>query len=146
MNVPTTSRTRLLGMALLTATFVAGGLAGAAFSRGLEAREPTPAAATSARECEGDRRGGRTAILDQLGLSADQRAAIDRIMERRRTETEAFWNQEGVRMRAIVDSTREEIRTVLTPEQRARYDQLRAEHKERRKAEHAAREAERRER
>ena len=134
------SRTRLLGMALLMATFVAGGLAGAAFDQVLEAREPDTAAAAKAAECSRGGRHGAAAILDQLGLSAEQRAEIDRIMERRKAETEAFWDNEGARMREIVDSTREEIRAVLTPEQRAEYDRLRAEYKARRRAEHEARE------
>jgi Spy/CpxP family protein refolding chaperone len=133
---PFASRPRLLGMALLVATFVAGGLAGAASSRVLAAREPAahPAASDEGRRCQGDRGpGGATMrILNQLDLSAGQRARIDTITARRRAQMDAFWEgPEGRRMRAIVDSARAEIRAVLTPTQAAEYDRLKAEHKRR---------------
>ncbi|HEX8694010.1 MAG TPA: hypothetical protein VF746_16425 [Longimicrobium sp.] len=129
---PSSSRTRLLGLALLAAVFVAGGLAGAAFHSVAEAR---PAAgAQAAKECDGPR-GKRDRIIDQVNPTPEQRARIDAIMERRHAQMDAFWNGEGRRMKAIVDSTREEVRAVLTPEQRAEYDRLRAEHRARRERE-----------
>ena len=47
---------------------------------------------------------------EQLELDA-------RRLERRRDEVDAFWKEHGPEMRAIMDSARAEIRTVLTPEQ-----------------------------
>lgn len=124
-------RARLLGMALLAVVFAAGALAGAAGGRALDAREPST---TPAPACDAHR--GR--IVDQLGLSGQQRRQVDSIMARRRIQTEEFWNREGLRMRAIVDSARAEVRAVLTPPQALRYDSLRAERKAQHEAEEAA--------
>ena len=118
-------RTRLAGMALLVATFAAGMLAGTAFGRVLNAGEPAPRAAA---ECE---RRGPHSIIDGLDLAPEQRERVDEIMAHRRILTDSLWKQDGARIRAAVDSTRAEIREVLTPAQRAEYDRLRAEHKKR---------------
>jgi Spy/CpxP family protein refolding chaperone len=124
----TQRRTRLTGMALLIVIFAAGMLAGTAFSRVLTAREP---AAKAAAECK-DERGPHT-IIDQLDLTPAQRVRVDSIMARRRERTDSLWQQDGQRIRAAVDSTRAEIRTVLTPQQAAEYDRLREEHEQERK-------------
>jgi len=137
--MPSMNRTRLLGMALLVATFVAGALAGAAFDRVAVAR-PADAAAR-AGDCERPHGGRKGMVVDQVSPTPEQRQRIEAIMERRRTQMDAFWNGEGQRLRSIVDSTREEIRAVLTPEQRAEYDRLMAErraHKERERAREGA--------
>jgi len=63
-------------------------------------------------------------FLDRLDLSAAQRARVDSILERRRSQLDAFWAGPGTQLRAIVDSTREEVRSVLTPAQRAAYDSI----------------------
>lgn len=118
---------KLTAALLLGAVFAAGLLGGSALDRAFAAG-PERAAAS----CDGHKRGGHDRILDQLELDAPQRARIDAILQRRRGETRAFWEGDGARLRAIVDSTRAEIRGVLTPEQRARYDRLKSEHKRRR--------------
>lgn len=125
-------RARLLGIALLVATFAAGMLAGAAFDRTLVAREP---AAAQEPDCHGPAGRKTRMILDQLDLTPEQRVRVDAVMERRRAQADAFWKEEGPRMRRLVDSTRAEIRAVLTPAQRAEYDRLRAEHRAARRAE-----------
>lgn len=130
-------RTRLLGIALLVVTFAAGMLAGAAFDQALAAREPAPAAQPG-WHCHGPHGQKTSRILDRLDLSPEQRARVDAIMARRRVEAEAYWDREGPRMRAMVDSTRAEIRAVLTPAQRAEYDRLREQHRAARRAEREA--------
>lgn len=127
-------RARLLGIALLVATFAAGMLAGAAFDRTLVAREPA-AAQEPGWHCHGPHGSKTSMIVDRLDLTPAQRARVDAIMERRRAQADTFWKREGPRMRAIVDSTRAEVRAVLTPEQRAEYDRLREEHRAARRAE-----------
>ncbi len=130
MTFPESPRqARLLGIALLAATFVIGGLAGAATVRLSAGREP--AAATHNAEERGPRTRGRGSVLDQLDLTPEQCERIEAVLERRRLQTEAFWDVHGPALRAIVDSTRAEIRAVLTPEQRAEYDRLRAERRRR---------------
>lgn len=129
----TQRRTRLTGMALLVITFAAGMLAGTATNRVLGAREPD---ARAAARCPGDERGPHS-IIDELDLPPAQRVRVDSIMALRRQRTDSLWQQDGQRIRAAVDSTRAEIRTVLTPAQATEYDRLREEHEAKRKAKHA---------
>ena len=131
-------RARLVGIAILAAVFAAGGLAGAATDRVLDARTPAPAdsAVGAAAACPADER--KTRILDQLDLTAEQRRQVDAIMARRRAESEAFWKNEGQRMRAIVDSARADVRAVLNPRQREEYERLREERRRRHEAERLA--------
>ncbi len=125
--------TRITGVALLVATFAAGMLAGTAFGRVLNAGEPQERAAA---DCERGR--GPHMIIDQVDLSPEQRQRVDAIMAARRALTDSLWRQDGARIRAVVDSTRAEVRALLTPGQRAEYDGLRAEHEERRRSRRAA--------
>lgn len=82
----------------------------------------------------GGRRGARNGMLldggpmERYGLSAAQRTRIDSVLEARRGQIDAFWRGPGLTLRAILDSTRADVRAVLTPEQRARFDSARAEH------------------
>lgn len=136
MNALNPRRMRMAGMALLAVTFAVGMLAGTAFGRVLTAREPD--ARTLAAECE---KRGPHHIFDQLDLTPDQRTRIDAIMARRRALTDSLWQTDGARLRAAVDSTRAEIRTVLTPAQAVEYDRLRAEREDRKRREREAEEA-----
>src|SRR5688572_27661368 len=121
MNALNPRRMRMAGMALLAVTFVVGMLAGTAFGRVLSAREPDAGAAAAA-ECE--RKRGPHHIFDELDLTPGQRARIDAIMASRRARTDSLWQTDGARIRAAVDSTRAEVRAVLTPAQAAEYDRL----------------------
>ena len=131
--MPTATRARALGLALLATIFAAGALAGAAFQR--VSHRPTADAAAADSACEPRRKG---LIVYQVNPSPEQRARIDAIMERRREEMDAFWEGEGRKLRAIVDTTRNEIRAVLTPAQRVEYDRLVAEARARKEREKAA--------
>lgn len=59
---------------------------------------------------------------EDLGLDSVQRARVDSVFARRRVQIDSFWKGPGRALRAIMDSTRDEVRSVLTPEQRARFD------------------------
>jgi Spy/CpxP family protein refolding chaperone len=134
VNGPRTPRrTRLLAIGVLAATFATGMLAGTAADQALAARGPAPAP-KAGWQCEGGPGGKTRAILDQLRLTPEQRTRIDAVMERRRAQADAFWASEGPRMRSIVDSTRAEVRAILTPEQRAEYDRIREQHRAARRA------------
>jgi Spy/CpxP family protein refolding chaperone len=119
---------RYLGILLLMVTFVAGALVGAAANRVLEARPATAAAARpdSAGCVQRDQD-----IFARLDLTPSQRERIDEILARRREQADIFWQQAGPRLHELMDSTRAEIRMVLTPEQRAEYDRHRAERRSR---------------
>lgn len=64
---------------------------------------------------------------EELGLDSLERARVDSIFARRRLQIDSFWKGPGKSLRAIMDSTRDEVRAVLTPEQRARFDRRRME-------------------
>ena len=115
MTVPSTAaRTRTLAAVILVATLVAGFALGWGMSRwSLE------------RSMRGHNRRGPH-FLDALNLSAAQHARIDSILVRRRAQMDAFWKGPGMQLRALVDSTRSEIRGVLTPAQQREFDAARA--------------------
>ncbi|GJG86689.1 hypothetical protein tb265_18700 [Gemmatimonadetes bacterium T265] len=69
--------------------------------------------------------------IDRYGLDAAQRTRIDSVLVARRGQIDAFWRGPGQSLRAILDSTRADVRAVLTPEQRARFDAAHAEHERR---------------
>jgi Spy/CpxP family protein refolding chaperone len=121
------SRARLVGLGLLCVTFIVGAFSGAAFERTLGAREPVKPANSCASKLGPFHGPPGSLIIDRVDLSADQRQRINGILEKRRKEADALWQAQKPMLRSIVDSTREEIRTLLTPEQRAVYDRLREE-------------------
>ena len=117
----------MLGLVVLVVTFAAGAIAATAIDQVLHADPPSREAAAKTAEC--DQKRGH--LLDRLDLTEDQRARIDSILERRRAQTDRFWTEAGPTLEAIMDSTRAEIRAVLTPEQRELHDRLRRERKAR---------------
>lgn len=137
-------RTRLLGLVLLVVTFLVGLFSGAALDRRWVLAQPATAAAAVPAP-----RGGATPanaprsrdadIFDHLELSAEQRVRIDSILEAGKVKVDSFWEQEGPRLRAVIDTTRSEVRALMTPAQREEYDRLRAERRARRNScEHSA--------
>ncbi|HEV7703777.1 MAG TPA: hypothetical protein VGO46_05760 [Gemmatimonadaceae bacterium] len=64
---------------------------------------------------------------EDLGLDSAQRKHVDSIFAKRRVEIDSFWKGPGKSLRSIMDSTRQDVRNVLTPEQRARFDRRHAE-------------------
>ena len=125
------ARSRWIALAVLSATFLAGAMLGAAAIRVLvddRAEQPQ-------RPRPDGRRGGPgqgPSIFDQMGLTAAQKAGIDSVMENRRREMDAFWKLHNPEVRAIIDSARVEIDRLLTPEQRQQFQEFR----ERRRREH----------
>lgn len=117
------ARSRWIAVAVMTATFVAGMMVGYAVPR-LFASEPPATVAPESGHRQGERR-ERSSILDQLDLTPAQEVKRDSILEKRRREMSAFWEQYGPEMRAIVDSTRAEINRMLTPEQRVELEKFR---------------------
>jgi Spy/CpxP family protein refolding chaperone len=94
-------------------------LAGTTFAQGPEGRDPKEIAAKRAER-----------MATELGLNAEQR-----------TRLEAIFLYEAEQMKAIREKHEAEMRSVLTPEQYAAWEQKRAEKKakmmERRKAQRA---------
>ncbi|MBR9990334.1 MAG: hypothetical protein KFH98_11295 [Gemmatimonadetes bacterium] len=112
----TAKRARMMGVLVLAIMFSVGALTGAATMRVTTAEET--------RTQQGETR--RPDLFETLELTGEQRTQVDAIMERRRDEVDAFWKEHGPELRAIMDSVRAEIRTVLTPEQQALEEAFRA--------------------
>lgn len=123
-------RTRLVGVGLLLAAFVAGALSGAAVDRVLSAEEPERVERERGHDDDHDDR--RSYVIDRVEMSEEQRSAIDAILEERTERMRAVWREAEPRLDAITDSARAEIMQVLTPEQRAKYERKLQERRKRR--------------
>ena len=114
----TAKRARTMGVVILAIMFGIGALLGAATMRVATSPESALRAGEEPKK--------RPGLFETLELTDEQRVQVDAIMERRRAEVDAFWKEHGPQLRAITDSARAEIRTVLTPEQRELEEQFRA--------------------
>lgn len=62
-------------------------------------------------------------LLDGLSVTADQRAAIERILERQDDSLEEYWEARMPEIQGILAGSYDEIRALLSPAQRERFDQ-----------------------
>jgi hypothetical protein len=108
-------RSRFWALAALASVFVAGAACGVLADRLLLGREPERAAHALPDP------------LARLGVSADQRRAIDAVFERHRAEFDLITRDIEPRLRAVGDAIDRDIAVLLTPEQRQRLEALRAE-------------------
>ena len=113
------NRSKLAAVGLLAAVFVAGGLAGWG---GREAAE---------RDDRGPGGGGRRGpdalvayLSRELDLNGAQRDSVRAIIARHRPETDSLWARVRPRFDSIKARMRTEIDAQLTPEQRAKHQQL----------------------
>ncbi|HET7458052.1 MAG TPA: hypothetical protein VFJ74_10380 [Gemmatimonadaceae bacterium] len=125
------ARVRAAAVAVLLVTFAAGAAAGVGVEQWRHHR----------RDAHAHGRGGgggplpmSDRFLGRLDLAPAQRAAVDSILQRRRVQLERFWAGPGQQLRLVVDSTRDEVRGVLTPSQRAVYDSMLTERRKRERA------------
>lgn len=131
-------RASVLSVALLAVTLVAGFLGGVAWQK-------SQVAAVQADEGEDDPRrdrGDRRMVIDEVGLEPDKRAEVDEIIQhfmvhmralyaefephRERLEALNDEYEEAYRpqQRELFRRTRDSIKAILAPEQRALYDSL----------------------
>ena len=104
----------MASLALILA-FVAGALAGAAWERvrGPERRRvPTP---RTVHEIS-------VSMQGRYGLSPTQTRQVESILAKRRPRVDSLMASVRPQLRAAFDSTSAEIRTVLTPQQRVKFD------------------------
>jgi Spy/CpxP family protein refolding chaperone len=109
------SRARLLGLALVTGAFALGATAGWWVARPRGAPMVMTMVATDAIPQE----------LELLELTDDQRQQIRERLRGGRARVMRIFDQFDPLMRAAVDSTDTEIRSVLSPAQQLRFDSLR---------------------
>jgi Spy/CpxP family protein refolding chaperone len=115
MMMETRTRSRAIAGALLVLVFVTGAAAGVTADRLLTPKPILRARIT--RDMSG--------VLDKLGLTAQQRAQADAIIERSGPRTEEAMIEVAERLRIVSDSVDAELRAILTPEQRTLLDALR---------------------
>ena len=137
-------RVWITAAAMLASVFLAGLLGGAALVelRGANADGAPPWVVR--RPPDGERFGGRGqggpgrrgrglmpllpgGLMDELGLSEEQREGVERIMRERGAEAEALLQSMYPRLRAQVDYGHAEIRELLDADQREIFDRLREE-------------------
>lgn len=121
------SRTRLLGVSVLVAMFVAGGLTGAVVQRTAQADSTKPSNGRPARG---------PGLSEKLQLTAAQKQQVCAIRQRNAEQmkphdlaVQATWKEHETAIRAIMSETEADIDAVLTPEQHAIKEQYRAERK-----------------
>ncbi len=81
--------------------------------------------AASAPQPEPERRAKRVAELtEKLGLTSEQAKQLDAIILRRHAESKAIHDQTDAQIEKVRQSARDEIRGILTPEQKPRFEEF----------------------
>lgn len=119
-------RSKWYALLFLLGAFVAGAAVGVAGDRTLERRGPPRRAA------------GLDRMAQELGLTAPQRAAFDSILENRRKQMRQLFAPIRPQLDSLTslsdkmrDSTHEQLKRVLTPEQQVKFDKMHEEAKKR---------------
>jgi len=115
MNDHVRSRSRLIGLALLAAAFVAGAATAVVADRLMTSQAIMGTTITR----------DMSRVLDQLSLTSQQRMQAEAIIDRSAPRTEQTMLEVAERLRSISDSVDAELRSILTAEQRKRLDSLR---------------------
>lgn len=63
-------------------------------------------------------------FMEALALTEEQRAALDSVLVRRREQSQAILQEMYPRLRALVDSTNQDIRGLLTAEQQETFERM----------------------
>lgn len=79
-------------------------------------------------ECadEMDRATARAQFADEVGLDGTQRVVLDSLLDRRNARLDSLYDEIRPQTRAVHDSARADFRRLLTPDQMARYEAMRA--------------------
>lgn len=155
MSIKNARRTRVATAGIVGMVFVAGFLLGMLWDRGLSTTVLPAAGGSQSSEGENGRRSPRRMSFYQVEppLTEEEAALAEAIIARRRqaardlfeeplidslygamkTAENEFEDVYNPRFRAIVDSTRAEIRQLMTPEQVINYDSILAESDRRRR-------------
>ena len=130
----TRARARVITVVVLATVFFSGALVGRAWDETVVETAAGPVAEEQEEAREGRR---RTPMYEQVGLSDVQLVQVDSIVVHYRNDVRALQEEtrEGYdrRYAGLVDAVREEIKSVMTADQRAAYDSLLTEYDERRR-------------
>lgn len=120
-------RTNGLALAFFVALFAAGAAVGVVADRYVQRER-------SLRQW-GDQRAMRARLADDLGMSEEQRAAMDSLLDDRNRQYEALMAPVRPTLDSLGAATRQRLRQLLTPEQQATYDQIQREREDARRRE-----------
>ena len=113
-------RSKQHALMFLLGVFLTGGAVGFTVDRAM-VRERI-------RDCpRGDQRAMRARLGDELELTAEQRTSIDRILDEKHRQMSVLLAPARPQMDSISEATRVQIRAILTPAQRADFDELQRE-------------------
>lgn len=70
----------------------------------------------------------RTRLQQELDLTDEQRARLDQVLENNHETAERFWEDSRARFEELRMSFRQDIRSLLNPEQRVKFDAMLAKH------------------
>lgn len=73
-------------------------------------------------------------LSDNLGLTADQKAKVQPIIDQAKPQIAAIHQEAMDKMRAIMESTGAQIRPLLTPQQQEKFDAMKKAHEDMHKA------------
>ena len=124
---------------LLLVVFTAGMASGVALSDTIE-EWPIPGIPADRKDLDDDIEDvvdAEEEMLRKLWLTSDQQARVFALLEARDRELVGYWSRRIPDMQAIMERTRSEIRTILNPQQLAKYEEgLRELQAERARAQH----------
>ncbi len=121
-------RPRLLAVLALLLAAVGGVAAGVALDQSMSQSRHLGFLARGTAFRPPPNRHPRSELLDRLDasldLTGDQRVRVDSVLARREAEMRALRNQVRPRFDSIAGRTRTDLLQILTPEQRARFEEL----------------------
>lgn len=120
-------QTKGLALMFFIALFAAGAAVGVVTDRYLQ-REKL-------QRQWGDQRAMRSRLADDLGMTAEQRAAMDSLLDDRNRQYDSLMAPMRPTLDSLGAATRQRLRQLLTPEQQATYDQIQREREEARRRE-----------
>lgn len=130
MSVTSVFRVKIVAVAALVLFFGSGIVVGMAWDQ--TARASTPEETRD--QTMSERRGRRPLIVEGVGLTAFQKTSVDSLVSFHRKRMSDLNEEFRPRYSAVVADLREEIKGVLTDDQREMYDTLLAENDARRRA------------
>ena len=130
MSMTSVFKVRIVAVAALVLFFGSGIVVGMAWDQTASASTPEE----TSDETRSERSGRRPLIVEGVGLTALQKTSVDSLVSFHRKRMSDLNEEFRPRYRAVIADLREEIKGVLTDDQREMYDTLLAESDVRRRA------------